>query len=358
MKKKIIISIIVTFAMCLTASAVLSDYYIPLSNGGFEVGTHAGWAVTNGNGAWGTAPTNISVVGDGNWEKIWHCNSAQDSGEATTGTLRSISFTYPTDGVLLYRDGGWNHEGAGPGSDYNFVTLTETNGTELSKSYVCGNGNMQPKSLFIPAAYGKECYINCIDNSTGSYSWMCVDNFRIVINNAAARRDFETSTNWNGWTAYDTAFGDGPRIQSQHPQVTGISGTFFADSIVGGESATGELKSDNFTHPDGNIYFIIGGWSRGDPGQDTPLTNYVGLFLAADDSELARVEAPKSDASVSTNFSSGANWGNSVYLKIVDNDVSNSYAWIYADYFQFDVIPEPAIIGLLSLLGLALLRRK
>ena len=43
-----------------------------------------------------------------------------------------------------------------------------------------------------------------------------------------------------------------------------------------------------------------------------------------------------------------------VYLKIIDTDDQSQgggYAWMYADEFQFDVIPEPATLGLLSLLG-------
>jgi len=364
MKKKIIISMMIACAICLTASAALSDYYIPLLNGGFEAETYAGWTVTNGDGAWGDGPvSNAQLVGIGNWDGLWVAVSGnQGSGgwnENTTGTLQSISFTYPTNGIIYYKHGGWSMEGVGQSSLWNYVTVTGTDGTDHSKIYVPGTGVMQPINYKVPAAYGNECVINCVDNRAGSWGWMCVDSFRIVVDNADAKRDFETSfTNWQGWTTSGTAFGIQPRIQSQHPNVTGISGTFFADSSSGGESAVGELKSDNFTHPDGNIYFIIGGWSRGSPVQDTSFTNYVGLYLASDDSELARVEAPKSDASVVTNIFSDIHWGDPVYLKIVDNDVSNSYAWIYADYFQFDIIPEPAILGLLALLGFGLLRGK
>ena len=137
--------------------------------------------------------------------------------------------------------------------------------------------------------------------------------------------------------------------------------TLFANSIAGGESAVGVLESDSFTHPVGTIEFIIGGWTIGSPSGNDSLTNYVGLYLASDDSELARVEAPNSDASISTNIYDAAQQGESVYLKIVDtNDESDGggYAWMYADKFQFDIIPEPATLGFLSLLGLALLRRK
>ncbi len=69
---KMLLSFIVGLAICVTASAALSDYYMPLSNGTFETATYAGWSVVTGDGAWGDGPiNNAGDYGIAGWDGLY-----------------------------------------------------------------------------------------------------------------------------------------------------------------------------------------------------------------------------------------------------------------------------------------------
>jgi len=126
--------------------------------------------------------------------------------------------------------------------------------------------------------------------------------------------------------------------------------------MVGSEPAVGVLRSSTFTHPDnGFVKFLVGGHST----HWTPdIFNYVTLNRASDGFEYGRVYAPDQNFVKEAAITNPAAANVDVYLEIVDNCTSGGWAWISFDHLQTVVIPEPAILGLLSVLGLALLRRK
>ncbi len=334
-----------------TTSRLLSIFVIALltfrasaeiQNGNFETGVFSPWTVVNGNGAWGNAPTNGSSGGAAGWQGTYYAQSAGSGSwnENTIGTLRSAVFTYPADGKIYYRHGGWSKVDWGAGTDWNYVALKLTNGTELARVYTSGALIMSGTSISSVAAYGKECYLEAIDNRAGSWGWFVVDDFRIFV--SGENFDFELGT-WEDWTVTGTAFGAAPASSnSGHGNISGWHGDFYANSWIGTESATGILKSTNFVFT-GVLEFLIGGHSRGQDGTRT-LTNYVALYRDSDDTEIGRVEAPRNDAMSSAAIIDFSATNELVYIKIIDNDDESQgagWAWICADYFRVMAM-EPA----------------
>ena len=77
---------------------------------------------------------------------------------------------------------------------------------------------------------------------------------------ARALFDFEPST-WSAWSRSGAAWGDGPVTEGVPSQelVTGSTGLRFADSMHGGESTTGHLRSPAFAIAGPRITMMLGG---------------------------------------------------------------------------------------------------
>ena len=120
------------------------------------------------------------------------------------------------------------------------------------------------------------------------------------------------------------------------------------------------MQSKNFTLPaDGIAQFMLAGYGGGDDGARS--NNYVTLNDAVSGAELGRAYPSNiRDLSASVNMitppSAYQGTGSNVYLKVIDGDTL-SWGWLAFDNLEI-VVPEPAFLGLLSILGLAFLRRK
>ena len=79
---------------------------------------------------------------------------------------------------------------------------------------------------------------------------------------------------------------------------------------------------------------------------------------ASDGLEYGRVYAPNQNYVIEAAITNAAAAGEEVYVEIVDDCSSNGWAWISVDNIATGIIPEPATLGLLAILGLAFLRRK
>jgi len=365
MKRKILISMMITFTICFCAAA--GDYYTQLTNGTFETGALTPWVQVSGD-CW-------QINSDTPGREGTYCARSDSGGEANMGVLRSQAFMCPSNWVVCIGLGGWS-SWADHGGDYNYITLNLTNGTELARKYVpdphtadpyAGWNTIIPVQISSELAFDQMCYIEAVDDSDGSgYAWLAIDDARIVANTDEAKMDFElVEGTWDPgfWTESGNAFPDFPTAKNRRGgAITLINNSMYADSYQdSGESGTGELKSQNFVHPNGKIEFVIGGWTTNSPSGNTTLPNYVGLYLASDNSELARVDAPNQNGGHPTNIYSVSHYGDSVYLKVVDtNNESDGggWAWMTADHFSFNVIPEPTTFGLLAIFGLAFLRKK
>ena len=76
----------------------------------------------------------------------------------------------------------------------------------------------------------------------------------------AAVFDFEAPT-WQGWTRSGPAWGDGPTIEPESGQglVLGVTGQRFANSMHGGDKATGRMTSPSFVLDGARITLLLGG---------------------------------------------------------------------------------------------------
>jgi len=172
-------------------------------NNDFETGNYNNWTTTGT--AWGGAPVTTNF-------QPWffeHCGlhgtyyaNSRFGGEAATGTLRSSTFLCPTNNSVSFLIGGWS-SWAGGGGEYNYVTLNlASDGTELDREYAPGQNALTKKILSSDAAFGKQVYVETVDNSTTSgYAWLSVDYF--LLEEASA--EFEDVTYQAGLGIIGTA---------------------------------------------------------------------------------------------------------------------------------------------------------
>ena len=112
------------------------------------------------------------------------------------------------------------------------------------------------------------------------------------------------------------------------------------DSIVGGESLTGVLRSAAFTIPERLGFWICG--HNGQPGTTPPPANHVRLVRADTGEVLARADAPRNDVAQEVRWDLSAWRGERGVLELVDADTAAAYAWIGAGRFDPPVVQSPA----------------
>ena len=101
------------------------------------------------------------------------------------------------------------------------------------------------------------------------------------------------------------------------------SSTFFANSMAGGESATGTMTSPKFKITGSQITFLANGHGA---------RNYFALLDASDGSELLRAPAPeRTGAFVKITWDVRAFARREVRFKAVDSEDGQAYAWIAFD---------------------------
>ncbi len=318
------------------------------NNWSFETGTFITWNVSGD--CWGGAPVTTNFedwfFGTMNTKGRFYANSRVGS-ESAVGSLQSRIFTLEENYGLAFLIGGYSRGGAGPGTDYNYVTLNlAEDDSELARVYAPGiTPKMEWSCLWTNIAFGKEVYVKAVDNAAGTaYSWFDVDAFAL----ASPFNGFESGS-FGGWKKSGTAFGTEPSDNDAGAGVGGWNGNYYALSLSGGEVATGSLRSEDFTYPTNTyIQFLIGGYSHGGSGSGTNY-NYVTLNLADDDSELDRKYAPGMTATMSTSvlIAASSYYGKKVYIEVIDDCANGTFAWLSVDEFEI-IIPEPVSIYYLS----------
>lgn len=140
----------------------------------------------------------------------------------------------------------------------------------------------------------------------------------IIINS-----DFEKG-DLDGWSVDGNAWGITNRDRGNR------DGKFHAESLNGGEEATGILRSSNFEITGHKIKFLINGWNR------DPLRPNQCYLKDAETDEILRTALPPNQDSFITRFWDVSNLiGRDVYMVIVDSDdetlKKGGFAWIGID---------------------------
>jgi putative heme-binding domain-containing protein len=112
------------------------------------------------------------------------------------------------------------------------------------------------------------------------------------------------------------------------------------DSIVGGESMTGVLRSAPFPLPNSLSFWICG--QNGMPGANPPQRNRVQLRLIGTADAVRSATTPRNDTAQQVNWDLKPWAGRQGFIEIVDADASASYAWVGAGRFEPPVVAEPA----------------
>ena len=331
-----------TIAMCtiilltLTATAAIQ-------NGSFETGTYISWT-PGGTAFAGQSLTNHNWPSSG-FEGTYLVNSFYGiGGEEATGTLRSADFNLANNESVSFLIGGWRSMNAPAESNWNYVVLCRTSDdVELDRVYAPNiTGAMAFRTLLPKTNTALNVYIKVVDDGIGpgGYRWMSVDAFKIVDPNDP-NLDFEEG--YIGWNIAGLAWGDSPVTTNWTPvhfANNPIHGEYYANSMVGGEPATGTLRSATFTYPqDGYVKFLVGGYSK---HWDSVVYNYVVLKDAATHTEYGKVYAPDQNDVTERSITNSSAYNKQVYVEIVDNCTSGGFAWIAVDYFQAKTpVPEP-----------------
>ncbi len=186
----------------------------------------------------------------------------------------------------------------------------------------------------------------------------------VTIEEAAAENlGFEIGS-FHGWTASGNCWNGAPMNYDGTVAIGGWNGNFYACSracLI--ESTAGTLQSKEFVLPDdGAVEFLAGGYSFNPALTNIPIYNYVTLNDAVSGAELDRVYMPGTTGTMSlTNLVPPLAYqgtGSNIYIKVVDDSTGVGWAWLSVDKFEIIAIPEPAILGLLSILALAVFRKK
>lgn len=151
----------------------------------FESGTLAGWQVS------GDAFVAADVTTAGNWgwggpftpQGSYHLWGVSSGDDTQTGSLRSQDFVLGGDGTITFLLGG--------GYDINTVYLAlvrKSDGAELMKATGDNNDseNYVSRQFNASAYIGVECYIRLVDNATGGWGHINLDNLVIPIDNIPA----------------------------------------------------------------------------------------------------------------------------------------------------------------------------
>lgn len=293
----------------------------------------SGWTILSGDAF---TPQDVTTANDWGWGGPFNQSGAshlwgvKDGADNQTGSIRSQKFVLGGNGQIDFLIGGGNNY-----YDLYVSLVRASDGKELFKA--TGADQETYNRVYWDAAdyIGTECYIKIIDNATGGWGHLNVDDVNVPVAPAAsatiANPDFE-SGDLTGWTIVSgNAFSAGD-ITSDSVSGTGTTfnknGTYhlwgFKD---GADGQVGVLKSSTFTlDGSGWIDFLIGG------GKD--LNNeYVALVRASDGAELMKATGSNSEAYTRVYWDASAHLGEQVYIKLVDN-ATGGWGHINADDFH------------------------
>lgn len=151
--------------------------FYPL-NLGFESGDLTRWSVVSGTAFSAADVTSESTYWGGSFNQsgTYHLWGFKDGGDGDTGVLKSDNFILSGNGSIQFKIGG--------GNDINnlYVALVKaSNGQEVFKA--TGSDTEQYSTVTWNAAdyIGETLYIKVVDNATGSFGHVNLDDVRIPI---------------------------------------------------------------------------------------------------------------------------------------------------------------------------------
>ena len=167
---------------------VTAQQYLVLD---FESGNLNGWTVTSG-----TAFSNASVCTDTNWgwggpftfQGSYHFWGFKVVGDAPVGEMRSSNFNIGGDGQITFLLGGGNN------INNLYIALCNASGTELIKQTGLDDEAYSSRTINASAYIGQSCYIKVVDNNTGGFGHLNLDNVRIPIQTAVSSVTLNKST--------------------------------------------------------------------------------------------------------------------------------------------------------------------
>lgn len=321
MTRKTFVVLAVTLLVSLLVSAVPTFALPPsgyVNNGSFETGDFTGWTVT-GDAFSVTNDTNWGWGGDFNHKGTYHVWGYKNAGDAGTGTLQQ------NIGYIL---GGYYVDfliSGGNDIDNLYVALV-VNGQEVLKATGTDSETYRRVIWNVGPYMAYTAYIKVVDNKTGAWGHINVDDFGAISNShvdmgtTLTNHDFE-SGDLTGWTiesgnafsaadvTSDTTYWGGPFNQQ------GVNHLWSYKE--GGDGQTGVLKSSNFILGGyGQVNFLVSG------GNDID-NLYVALVRVSDNKELFKATGSDTEAYSRVTWDASVYLGDEFYIKLVDNSTGN-----------------------------------
>ncbi|RKX40128.1 MAG: hypothetical protein DRP64_13135, partial [Verrucomicrobia bacterium] len=151
--------------------------FAEIANGDFETGAYANWTSVSGT-AFIPPPSGSSHYDLVSWEGTYFAQSVT-AGETSVGVLRSDTFLCPSDSFINFFIAGHSTHFAGTTNNYVVLKLA-SNGAILDQVFAPDQNAMRRAVLQSEAAYGKQVYIEVVDDCTqGGWAWIAVDDFQL-----------------------------------------------------------------------------------------------------------------------------------------------------------------------------------
>ncbi len=313
-----------------------------ITNGDFETGDLTGWTITAGTAFNGEPSTQAPPDAEGTY-------MVRSRPENATGTLVSDPFVIDnaTFRFLIAGHRQWPDTTGGDGTvdpPYNWVVLrdAETDEELTDRIHPPGSDPFVEREIDVANLLGREVYIEIVDNSDATgYAWIAVDSFSLTGPSMGADvlEDFEDGPPFDAriWSVegvfniatYNQGWGAGPPQGDYH-----ASSSYDGVNNAGNDVLTGTLTSGPFMVGEGNetLMMLVSG-HNGPPDQNSTDENYVSVRRWEDDSEVARIFPPRSDASAIRSVNVSAEQGKALYLHIVDSR-ADGFGWLAVDYIR------------------------
>ncbi|MCK4981280.1 MAG: hypothetical protein KAS17_00080, partial [Victivallaceae bacterium] len=163
-------------ALLLSTSAFAS-----IQNGNFETGSYSNWSSVSGTAF--QNPSDKSISDLVSWEGSYYANSGYPDNttwsETAVGLLRSDTFTYSSNSFITFFIAGYSTHFAPVTNNYVVLKLA-SNGAILDKVLATDQNEMRKAVLRSTSAYGKQVYIEVVDDcSQSGWAWIAVDDFQL-----------------------------------------------------------------------------------------------------------------------------------------------------------------------------------
>jgi sucrose-6-phosphate hydrolase SacC (GH32 family) len=283
----------------------------------FESGDLTGWDTSKSTGSeFIVSDVTNQTIQDGvtfDQQGQYHLWGYKDGGDANTGTLQTYPFVLGGDGKIKYKISGGNNT-----SNLKFqLIVIKEGGDEIVSLPIGSNSEKYQDKEFEAINYvGKTCVLRLVDESTGGWGHLNLDDLTIPIQPIFKKYDFE-SGNLSQWEILSgTAFtNDGVTKQySQNGTAFKHQGNYhYWGFASGGDTRTGAMKTKSFIlGGNGIIKFKIAG------GSD--INNlYISYHLKSNDTELGRLTANNSESYIEAQFDAFTHIGEEIYIKVTDN---------------------------------------